>query len=279
MWCRLQVSTTLRSFGLTAAVPATPAMIDEDEFGSDELVVIGADSECSYLPGRTSRFEYRRTFFLSCERFESLLERGWRRFGRTFFRPVCGSCRECRSLRIVLPEVKLTKSQRRCRSRNSDVRVVVQPPSMTADHIRLYNDYHRDMHERRGWPFRETTSDEYYAAFIDGEFEFSREFLYFRDDRLIGVGMVDMTDRVQSSIYFIHDPQWRDRGPGTFSILSEIEIGRAAGRDYQYMGYYIRDCGSMSYKNRFRPHQFLRDFVSGTDSPIWEYPMSDERPD
>ena len=104
---------------------------------SDELAVIGAESGCSYLPGKTSQFEYRWAASLSCERIEALLERGWRRFGRALFRPVCRRCCECRSLRIVLPHVKLSKSQRRCRNRNSDVRVVVRPPSVTNEHVRL----------------------------------------------------------------------------------------------------------------------------------------------
>ena len=245
-------------------------MKNDDGFESTELTMLGTESECPYLPGRVSQFEHRWVGSLSNERFESLLARGWIRFGRALFRPVCQQCLECRSLRIELPRARLSKSQRRCRNQNTDVRVVVQPPSMTADHIRLYNHYHQDMHERRGWPYRQTTEDDYYQSFIDGHFDFSREFLYLRDDQLIGIGMVDMTDRVQSSIYFIHDPQWRDLGPGTFSVLSEIEVGREASRDYQYMGYYIRDCGSMSYKNRFQPHQILRDYVSDNEQPVWE---------
>jgi arginine-tRNA-protein transferase len=250
-------------------------MNDDDGFSAAELTIIGDESECSYLPGRRSRFEHRWAGPLSYAQFEALLARGWRRFGRHLFRPICRQCRECRSLRVVLPEVQLTKSQRQCRNRNADVRLIVQPPSMTDEHIRLYNDYHRDMQQRRGWPFRETTEEDYYQSFLDGHFEFSREFLYLRDDRLIGIGMVDMTDRVQSSVYFIHEPQWRDRGPGTFSVLSEIEVGQAASRDYLYMGYYIRDSGSMNYKNRFRTHELLRDYISDSDLPVWEKPDSD----
>ena len=39
---------------------------------------------------------------LSPRRYEGLLERGWRRFGRTLFRPTCRRCSECRSIRIDL---------------------------------------------------------------------------------------------------------------------------------------------------------------------------------
>lgn len=251
-------------------------MNSDDGYAPPELTLTGEESACSYLPGQVSRFEHRWAASLTEQRYERLLERGWRRFGRTLFRPACRHCHECRSLRIPLAQFRLSKSQRRCLRRNSDVRVVVRPPTLSDDHLQLYNDYHRDMAQRRGWPQRDITADDYYQSFIDGHFEFSREFLYLRDDRLIGVGIVDVTPRVQSSVYFVHDPHWRPQGPGTYSVLSEIGVGQAAGRDYQYMGYYIRDCGSMNYKNRFRPHQLLQSHVADSRQPVWRVPDPDD---
>lgn len=145
----------------------------------------------------------------------------------------------------------------------------MRSPTVSDEHIRLYNKYHEDMTARRGWPVQQTTPEDYYQSFVDGHFDFAREFLYLRDGELIGIGMVDMTERVQSSVYFFHDPQWRNQSPGTFSVLSEIEVGQDANRQYQYMGYYIRDCGSMNYKSRFRPHEFLQGNVSEGQIPVW----------
>ncbi len=247
-------------------------MMSEDGTEFPELMLTGEESDCSYLPGSVARFEYRWAVDLSAERYECLLERGWRRFGRTLLRPICRQCRECRSLRVLLTQFQPSKSQRRCLSRNSDVRMVVQRPTVTDAHLRLYNDYHRDMARRRGWPFRPVTPEDYHESFVDGDFEFARECLYLRGSQLIGIGMVDMTSRVQSSVYFIHDPAWREKGPGTYSILSEIEAGRAADRDYLYLGYYIRGCGSMNYKNRFRPHELLQGYVSDSERPLWRLP-------
>jgi leucyl-tRNA---protein transferase len=252
-------------------------MNDDDGPVSAEMTVLGADSACSYLPDQLSRFEHRWIWSLSSQQYEALLSRGWRRFGRALFRPTCRTCRECRSLRVVLADAQATKSQRRCRNRNSDIRIIVQSPTVTEEHVALYNAYHSDMHQRRGWPLQTTTCDDYYGFFVDGEFEFSREFLYLQGDRLIGIGLVDMTDRVQSSLYFVHHPEWRDRSPGTFSVLSEIEAGQAAGREYLYLGYYIRDCRSMNYKNRFRPHEFLQSNVSDAETPVWALPKPDEQ--
>jgi arginyl-tRNA--protein-N-Asp/Glu arginylyltransferase len=36
------------------------------------------------------------------------------------------------------------------------------------------------------------------------------------------------------------------------------------------MGYYIRDCASMNYKNRFRPHEILQSYVADEEVPVWQ---------
>lgn len=237
-----------------------------------EMEMMGTESDCSYLPGRRSLMEYRFALSLSAERYEHLLERGWRRFGRTLFRPVCRMCSECRSLRVVIPEFKATKSQRKIRNKNTDVELKVGPVTVTDEHIDLYNRYHLDMHKRRGWPAREICADEFHDSFIDGEFPFTREFQYRLNGRMIGLGIVDMTGSVMSSIYFVHDPDLRDRALGTMSVLRELETGANNGQRVLYMGYYIRDCGSMNYKNRFGTHELLQDYAADGEPAVWQLP-------
>ncbi len=214
--------------------------------------------------------QYRYAMSLTNARYEHLLERGWRRFGRTMFRPACRSCSECRSLRVNINQFRPSKSQRRARNRNTNLTLQIQPPTITAEHINLYNAYHLDMHERRGWPYREIDEDQYFESFIDGEFAFSREFQYRRNDELVALGIVDMTGYVMSSIYFVHSPDIRSDAPGTMSVLREIEAGRQSNHAWLYMGYYIRDCGSMNYKNRFEPYQILQSYVPDNVVANWE---------
>lgn len=236
---------------------------------SDELQITGSESECSYLPGQQSRMHYRLAMSLSPRRYEGLLERGWRRFGRTLFRPTCRRCSECRSIRIDLRNFQPTKSQRRLQRRMRQFDLSIVRPQLTQQHIDLYNLYHEDMHERRGWPFRETTPEDYYDSFVDGDFPFSREFQYRLDGELVAIGMVDVTDRLMSSIYFIYDPAIRKYSPGTLSALFEIETGRNSGQDFLHLGYFIRDCDSMNYKNRFAPHEFLEHYVGDKEPAVW----------
>ena len=238
----------------------------------DELQITGSESECSYLPEQRSRMQYRLAMSLSTRRYEGLLERGWRRFGRTLFRPACRRCRECCSIRVDLAEFLPTKSQRRIQRQMTRFQLSIVTPQLTQQHIDLYNLYHADMHERRGWPFRATTPDDYFDSFVDGDYPFAREFQYRLDDQLVAIGMVDMTGRLMSSIYFIYDPEIRNYSPGTLSVLFEIEAGRTTGHEYLHLGYYIRDCGSMNYKNRFAPHEFLRDYVGDDETAVWKSP-------
>lgn len=234
-----------------------------------ELEIEGSETPCSYLPGQTARMVYRLAYKLTEARYEQLLSRGWRRFGRTLFRPVCAVCRACQSLRVVIPQFAPSKSQRRCVTQNSEVVVSIRKPGLSDEHVSLYNRFHLDMHHRRQWPFREITREHYSDSFLDGHFSFAREFQYRHRGKLIGLGLVDVTSRVMSSIYFFHDPDWRDAALGTYSLIREIEHGQMYQRQWLYMGYYIRECGSMNYKNRFRPHQFLQNYVADSETPEW----------
>ena len=243
---------------------------------ADELEILGSESACSYLPNRSSRMIYRIALSLTVARYEELLSRGWRRFGRTLFRPQCDGCVECRSLRVDIAEFRPTKSQRRARKRNAHFDLTVGPVMVTDEHVALYNVYHRDMHERRQWPMREITAEDYHESFVDGDFPFAREFQYRLLGELVALGVVDMTGNVMSSIYFIHHPSIRDLAPGTMSILRELEEGRQTGHSLLYMGYYIRECGSMNYKSRFSPHQLLAEYVPDEVEPNWIFPAQTE---
>ena len=153
-------------------------------------------------------------------------------------------------------------------TKNDGLTLAVQKPSVSNEHIELYNRYHMDMHKRRQWPCRAISKEQYYESFMEGNFTFAHEFQYRDNGRLVGLGLVDITSSVMSSIYFFHDPDYRDGGLGTFSIQKEIEHGRQSNRSWLYMGYYIRNCGSMNYKNRFRPFETLQSYGPDEEEPV-----------
>ena len=125
------------------------------------------------------------------------------------------------------------------------------------------------MHGKRDWPYRHITQVEYIDSFLAGEYEFAREFLYYRGGQLIGVGLVDIAIDVSTSVYFFHDPDWRKDSPGTYTVLKELEYADQQGFRFHYMGYWIRENQSMAYKNRFRHHQLLESHVEDHEQPVW----------
>lgn len=213
--------------------------------------------------------EYRIHPSMTEEAYGEMLRRGWRRHGAHFFRPQCPTCRKCRSLRVDVRQFLPSKSQRRILRRNADVEVVMQSPRVTPEHVRLFNAYHADMSDRRGWPPNITSREDYQTSFLIGSWPFAREMLYRRQGRPIGVGLVDVLPDAISSIYFFHDPAWRPLGPGTFSILTEIDFCRRTGRRFNYLGYCIDECPSMAYKSGYQPHEVLAEYVDEQHEPAW----------
>lgn len=224
---------------------------------------------CSYLPAETASLEYRLSLGMPAAALQELLRRGWRRHGGHLFRPACPACVKCRSVRVDIARFAASKSQRRCRQRNAGINVVMQRPTVTAEHIALYNAWHRDMTARRDWQPSRITREEYAESFLLGRWESAFEMLYYDGPRLVGVGLVDVTPEALSSAYFFHDPAWRPNSPGTFSVLREIDFCRQTGRRWCYLGYWIAECQSMAYKNRFRPYEVLEAYVPDNAEPVW----------
>lgn len=233
-------------------------------------------SVCSYLREETSQLEYRVPLNLGETVYGELIQRGWRRFGNYVFRPQCPVCRKCRSLRVIVDDYHPSKSLRRTLRRNQHVQVETGPPTISSEHVALFNAWHADMTQRRGWPENATSMQDYYESFIGGQFDFAREFRYLVDGQLVGVSLVDVVSTGVSSVYFFHDPSWRSLAPGTFSILQEIRFAKQLGRPYVYLGYWIEENLSMNYKSRFVPHELLTAYVEDDESPDWRQPSGPE---
>jgi leucyl-tRNA---protein transferase len=58
-----------------------------------------------------------------------------------------------------------------------------------------------------------------------------------------------------SAIYFYYDPDERDRGLGTWNVLSIIQRAGELGLPYVYLGYFVDGCDSLSYKGNYAPNQ------------------------
>jgi arginyl-tRNA--protein-N-Asp/Glu arginylyltransferase len=224
---------------------------------------------CSYLPQETASLEIRAISELSPVEYEDLLARGYRRFGWQVLRPACPNCFQCRSLRVLVQHWRASRSEARVLRKNQGIRAELHPLFVTREHIQLHNLYHRFMHQHRGWPLQTLDPNAFRDQFLSGAVNVGRQWLYFEEDRLIGVAMMDAAPRSISLVYFFYDPGWRARSPGTFSILNQLLYAQSSGLDYAYLGYWIEACPSMSYKGRFRPREILSEYPNEESAPVW----------
>jgi arginine-tRNA-protein transferase len=232
-------------------------MSDEGPPLRSQFHFLAPPSPCGYLPEQRSRMEYEQFARISAEEYASRMLGGWRRFGRSLFRPRCNACDACRPIRVDVKKFSPSRSQRRTRVRNEhDVTLTIGPPRLSDDALDLYHRFHAFQEESKGWPSHDDYDASSFAeSFLDNPFP-TEEWRYTLDGRLIGLGFVDVLPPVGlSAIYFVHDPEERSRSLGTWNVLRLIEETANRGLPHLYLGYFIAECRSMAYKAAYRPNE------------------------
>lgn len=212
--------------------------------------------DCPYLPNRRWVADIVPAEYYTEEEYELLLERGVRRSGSHLYRNACPGCDLCIPLRVSTARFSASKTQRRVLRSNSDVTIHCMrldehnKNEGNADVLALYDRYHRTWHGHED----PVTPDDYDEFLGKSPFE-GALMRYWKGNRLIGAGWLDILPDGVSSVYFAFDPDYADRRLGTFSILKEIEWTRSLGKPWLYLGFWVPGGRSMEYKAAFRPHQ------------------------
>ena len=223
---------------------------------------------CPYLVGRQATFETLVMVEVIPGEVAQLLARGWRRFGPSYFRPVCKECDACDSLRVVLDSFETSPSQRRVVRRNTDVHVGVGEPVVDEERLAVYRLWHENREAERGWSPDQMDAEGYALHFAFAH-PSAREFTYRIGGKLVGVGLSDETPDAISAAYFYFHPEYAHRSLGTLNVLTQIRWGLARGRSHLYLGYRVDGCASLHYKGAFVPHERLLARVTGSEAPSW----------
>ncbi len=220
------------------------------------LHYVSSPDRCGYLPDRDWRFENVYVLEMTPAEYGSYLEKGWRRFGRTLFRPRCENCTACQSLRVPVAQFQPNRSQKRNAALNaSDIVLKIATPRLTTRKLALFDRYHAHQSAHKGWPEHAgKEADEYRAHFLDNPIP-TEEWRYFLGQSLVGVGYVDVMPDALSAIYFFYEPEERARGLGIWNVLCLIEQARLRGLPYLYLGYFVPGCTTMQYKSGFLPNE------------------------
>ncbi len=216
-------------------------------------------ARCGYLPEQKWQLRYDIVGELTAAEYLQRMKDGWRRFGFSLFRPECPSCRACQVIRVPVDRFRMNSSQKRAKQRNaSEIRIEIGPPIVTGEKLQLYDRYHAYQAEAKGWPERDPeTPGEYVESFVSNPIP-TEEWCYYLGETLVAVGYVDVVPEGLSAIYFYYEPELRDRSLGTYNVISIIESVMVRKLPHLYLGYYVEDCRSLTYKGNFRPNE-LRD--------------------
>lgn len=209
---------------------------------------------CNYLANQQERLiVVTNDEDINSENYQRLMFAGFRRSGDQVYRPHCINCSACQSIRIPVSEFCPSKSQKRIRSKNSDVIVRVSELAK-ASYFDLYARYINTVHKEGSMYPADKLQ---YQNFI-----FSRNIeqvfieLYL-NDALIGVAVCDKLPNAISALYTFFDPTLSKRSLGKFSILQQIELCKQLKKTYLYLGYQIDECSKMNYKKQYLPHERL----------------------
>jgi arginine-tRNA-protein transferase len=207
---------------------------------------------CPYLPGRMER----RLVAELCGRdavsfHDTLSQAGFRRSHRFAYVPVCRECTACATVRIVAPEFRPSRTQRRVAKRNRELTATETPARATSEQFALFQAYQHSRHE--GGEMARMDYFDYQALVEDTPV--NTIIIEFRDDRgaLQAACIADRVADGLSAVYSFYDPELADRSLGTYVVLWLIERTKALGLRHVYLGFWIADCAKMSYKTGFRP--------------------------
>ena len=230
---------------------------------------IDGPETCPYLPGLDSTTETLLMTGVSPPELEQLLERGWRRFGPVYFRPVCLQCTACVSVRVPVQGFSPSTNLRRVEKRAGHLKVAIGKPAVDEVRLALYRRWHVAREAERGWKPDRIGAESYAMQFCFPH-PAAREFSYWDGDALVAVGIADETPHAISAVYCYHDPAVSRFSLGTFNVLRTLSNAREKGLAHVYLGYCVDGCASLEYKARFRPQETLVGRDGEAQPPRWE---------
>jgi len=208
-------------------------------------------TECPYIKNKKFTSENVFVESVSAEDLCTLLQKGYRHFGKYFFRPICKNCHRCIPLRIPVEGYKISKSAKKLINQNKEIQITLNEPAPDRESFNLYC-RHKEKFDR---PVQEQYAD-YIRSFF-APLAFNKQITMTYKDKIICISHIDITKELISAVYCYYDTSMDKASLGTYAIIQELIIAKQLGVPYLYLGYYIEESPHMRYKKRFRPNQAL----------------------
>jgi arginine-tRNA-protein transferase len=212
---------------------------------------------CSYLPDHVARSQVAApSSLIDTGVYSELVRLGFRRSGQHVYRPRCDTCRACVASRLPVAEFEPNRTQRRCLSRNADLRLRLLPLAFDESHYRLYRRYQAARHAGGGM---DQDDREQFRGFLLQSRVDSVLAEFSLEGEVVMVALIDKLIDGLSAVYTFFDPALEKRSLGAFGVLTQINLAREIGLPYVYLGYWIEACGKMAYKRNYQPLEGLLD--------------------
>lgn len=228
---------------------------------------VTAPQPCPYLHGRAERKLFTALAGDGANELNNALSRqGFRRSQNVLYRPSCESCVACMSARIRVADFTPSRTQKRVMRRNAGLRRVATTAWATEEQYELFRSYLDSRHADGGMADMDIFE---FAAMIEETPIRTRIVEYRRPspegEELVAVCLTDLLDDGLSLVYSFYDPELALDSLGTHIILDHIELARAAGLPFVYLGYWVPGSRKMDYKARFSA---LEIYKGGVWQPI-----------
>lgn len=220
--------------------------------GTKARFLLSTSAPCPYLPGLRERKIFTALKQDGDKRIhDALTLSGFRRSQGFVYRPACGGCNACVSVRIRVPDFRWTRSFRKIRNRNRDLTIAVTAPEANRERFELFKRYVRLRHGEGD--MADMNEDEFRAMVETSPIE--TDLVDYRDaqGRLLASCISDRIVDGASLVYSFFDPDESRRSLGVHMILDHVMRGARAGRPYVYLGYWVAGARKMAYKRGFEP--------------------------
>lgn len=211
---------------------------------------------CNYLPGRqASSLIADLRVRITTPIYAALINHGFRRSGDYVYRPHCQACDACVPVRVPVALFQPQRSQKRTWRRNQDLHVRRVECAYHAEHFLLYQRYVRSRHNGTGMA---QCGPDHYMEFIGSAGIDTVLYEFRHGDALLAVAVVDQLPQGLSAVYTFFEPDQEARSLGVYAVLWQIYEAQRLGLPWLYLGYWIKDCRKMSYKDQYRPLEMHR---------------------
>ncbi len=212
---------------------------------------VTAPQPCPYLTDRMERKLFTALHGTEAQDLHDCLSKqGFRRSQNVLYRPSCADCAACLSARIRVDNFVASKSQRRILRRNSDLTRQIAAPWATDEQYELFRNYLASRHATGGMADMDVFE---FTAMIE-ETPINTSVVEYVDTQsglLQAVCLTDILDDGVSLVYSFFDSDQPKRSLGKHIILDHVDIARAGGLPFVYLGYWVPGSRKMGYKASF----------------------------